>query len=384
MTKKVESKREEFLINIKKISELIGKYDKFFFYFSPDPDASGISVAFSLFLKQKNKDAFIYLPEGVDSNLDFLFDIATYNDIIILKKSEDVEKMIEKESPVFVVCDTPTRFLLPEFKKLTKLKDKYSPAESIEIDHHFGGDSEQIFEKSITLFSAANSCSEIFADYLMETEDDFEKSFPRNIVLSLLVGICFDTQFGKFLDDKINYDKWFGFLSERIKNITWDGSNLKSSEQIFDAINRISEAKESVLNYLTKSTDAKDGVGLLVVPEVGMYESLSPNGDSTCILSKVVSDLSNMVPEVSGKIGLLAFYNDSTELYYIKVRRSFVFKEYDLRLIEDILADVFGKNFIGGGGHPGAVSFRMNADNRKDFIKKAEIVRNKIVEAIKL
>jgi nanoRNase/pAp phosphatase (c-di-AMP/oligoRNAs hydrolase) len=383
MIKKVEFTRDEFLSGIQKIKDLIDNNSKFFFYFSPDPDAVGISIAFSLFLRNRNKECYIYLPEGFDQNLNFLFEIASYNSIIILRETESLEKIFSIKKPVIIICDTPTKFVLPNFEKILKMKNKYSLEQTVEIDHHFGGDSEQIFEKSISLFYKANSCCEIFADFLTQIEPDVNKAFPRNIVLNLLVGICFDTQVGKFVEDKENYDKWYDFLSKRLLDITAENSGyLKTSEEIFETISRMSETKFHILNNLVIDSKVINNVGMLVIPAIKMYESLSPNNDSTCIFSKVVSDLSDMIPEFAGKIGILAYYNDISDIYYLKIRRSFGFKSYDLRTAEILFKEIFGEEFIGGGGHPGAVSYRFKLKNRASFIEKAEKFHERLAEII--
>lgn len=389
MIKKQENTKEEFYGNISKIHEVFTNNDSFFYYFSPDPDAVGVSIAFALYLRQIHKDSTIFLPEGFDPNLDFLFDIAEYNKIKIIKQFEEAKKYLKKNKPVFIVCDTATHFLLPHFDELKDIKEKYCPKISIELDHHFGGDSEYIFENSITFFIKANSSCEILGELLetigKEKSQHIDKTFPRNIVLSLLIGICFDTQFGKFVIDKENYDKWFNFLSERLKEITYSNPKfLNSGTQVFEAINKMSETKMKILEDFVKKTRVIKDVGLLIMPPIGIYESLAPSGDSTCILSKIVSDLSNMIPEFSGKIGILTFFDNSSNIYFLKIRRSFGYKEYDLRELEAILTEIFGESYLGGGGHAGATSFRVNNIERNDYIEKIEEFHIRVSKVIYL
>jgi nanoRNase/pAp phosphatase (c-di-AMP/oligoRNAs hydrolase) len=369
MMKKTESNFEEFQENIKAVSVLLEKYSNYFFYFSPDPDAVGLSIAMSLYLKNMNKDCYIFLPEGFDTNLNFVFEIAKFNNIIIIRDIENVCQILSVKSPLFIISDTATRFLLPQYNRINECKEKYCPEESIEIDHHFGGDSEKIYSNSVPLFFKANSCCEILAEYLNAVEKNINLKFPRNIVLCLLVGICFDTQFGKFVANQPLYEKWFDFLSKRLTILTWENNLFRESKQIFVEITKMSENKLKVINDLLKTTAINNSVGLLILPDVKMEESLSKTGDSTCILSKIVSDLIDRVTEISGNIGVLSFYDNLQNLFFIKVRRSSNFKNYDLRNIEKLLIDYFDGEFQGGGGHPGAVSFRIKKIPRKEFIK---------------
>ncbi|HOJ64260.1 MAG TPA: hypothetical protein PLE45_07545 [Spirochaetota bacterium] len=391
MDDKRDLTKEEFFSNIEKIKEIIKKNRFFFFYFSPDPDAVGCSVAFSLYLRQHyNKECYIYLPEGFDQNLDFLFDIAVYNNINVIKEIDVIYELIVNKEPVFVCCDTPTHFLLPEFEKINKLRESTGQKDSIEIDHHFGGDSEKIFEESTPLFSLANSCCEIFSEFLnivgtkSNGEIDYNKFFPRNIVLSLLVGICFDTQFGKYVTNRELYEKWFYFLSDRLKWLTWGNPKyINNAEEVFATINKMSKTKQETLEKIAKKIKVINYTGLLLMPHIEKYESLAENKDSTCIFSKLITDLSNLVPERSGAVGILAFYDTVYKLYFYKIRRSLEFKEYDLREIEGILEEIFGAYFLGGGGHPGATSFRIAEIPREEFDEKTIIFHRKLSEVLK-
>ncbi len=219
--------KDLFIDNANKINEIIKKNKSFVFYFSPDPDAVGASVALALYIRSHRRECTIYLPDGFDKNLDFLFDIAIYNNINVVQDIDIVKSIIETKKAVIVSCDTPTHFLLPNNEQMLAFLDEKSEQTHIEIDHHFGADSEQTFRNAVTLFSKTNSCCEIIAEFftvicfdlhgltadeadekakeLSMNDIDFDKYFPRNIVLRLLVGICFDTHFGKFVNNKDSY-----------------------------------------------------------------------------------------------------------------------------------------------------------------------------------
>lgn len=390
MDRKRELSKEEFISNVEDIKDIIKKNKFFFFYFSPDPDAVGCSIAFALYLRQHNKECYIYLPGGFDRNLDFLFDIAVYNNINVIKEIDIIYELIVNKEPIFICCDTPTHFLLPEFDKINKLRVSTNQKNSIEIDHHFGGDSEQIFENSTPLYMIANSCCEIFSEFLVIAETksngeiDNNKVFPRNIVLSLLVGLCFDTQFGKYVTSRELYDKWFFFLSDRLKWLTWGNPKyINNAEEVFETINKMGKVKKETLDKVTSNIKVKNYIGLLIIPPIDKYESLADNKDSTCVFSKLLPDLSNIIPEKSGAVGILAFYDTVYKLYFYKIRRSLEFKEYDLRNLETILEEIFDAYFLGGGGHPGATSFRIAEIERKEFEEKTEIFHNRVSNLIK-
>ncbi len=386
---KLETEKDIIKNNLISTIKLIEDNDYYFFYFSPDPDAIGSSMALALYLASINKKCFILLPEQLDKNLNFISDIANYNKIKFISNKEEAEKLLHK-SPVIIISDTPTHYLLPFFDVLDKkfhIRDNYPNI--IEIDHHFKGDSEQISHNSLTFYINCNSACEIIAEFLAymsitkTNTMDWDKYFPRNIILCLLVGICFDTQFGKFIHNQEYFDKWFNPLSERLKQQTWNNERyLSSSRHVFEAINRMSDEKNRILNKITSKTFVLANIGLLLMPPVNKYQSLSEKNDSTCVFSKLIQDISNIIPEISGKVGIFCYFDEIASMYYIKMRRSSTYSIYDLRSFESVLSSIFKGDFIGGGGHEGATSFRVSNIERYDFTVKINEFHKKVVKII--
>lgn len=377
MIKKIKISDEVFYKNIQKIQTIMNKNLNFIFYFSYDPDAVGSSIALALYLKKIKKDCYIYQPDPIDQNLNFLIDMAIYNGIKIIKSSGKLSNILIKKMPVFVICDTPTHFLLPDFEKINSLKKELNLNNSIEIDHHFGGDSELIFKDSIILFREANSTCEIIAHFLetIGKDDkgniDFEITFPRNIVLSLLVGICFDTQLGKFITNDRIYNKWFEFLSNRLDWLTWGNpDNLSSAAKVFERINRMNTNRKRIIKKLVKKTVIKNKVGLLFIPFYEKYQSLCDDYDPSCIFAKMIPDIANKTTDYSGAIGIVVFFDTINKIYYIKMRRAQKFKKYDLRNTQQILKEIFKADYLGGGGHEGATSYRIAFMERDVFTEK--------------
>ncbi len=379
MTIKVKNSEKEFYKNIKKIQSIVNDKENFLFYFSYDPDAIGSSIALSLFLRKKNKECFIYLPETFDPNLSFLLDITLHNNIKIIKESTKIIQLIKKKLPVIITCDTPSHFLLPDFEEINSLLNKLNLKDSIEIDHHFGGDSEQIFNDSIPIFKEANSTCEIIANIFEiigkdeKGNIDLEFVFPRNVILSLLVGICFDTQMGKFITNNRIYNKWIDFLSNRLDWLTWGNpKNLNNAVKVFETINKMNTNRKKIIKSLVKKTSVINKVGLLIIPNYEKYQSLCDNNDPSCIFSKIIPDITNKTAEYSGAVGIVVFLDTVLNIFYIKIRRAQKFKKFDLRNTQLLLKEIFMDDYLGGGGHEGATSYRIAFIEREVFIEKIE------------
>ena len=389
MIKKVKNSEEEFYSNIKDIQNIIENNNTFLFYFSYDPDAIGASIAISLFLKRNNKESYIYLPETIDPNLYFLTKILSYNSIKIIKNINKLNQLINKKKPVIITCDTPTHYLLPDFDNIDTLYKKLKLKDTIEIDHHFGGDSEQIFKDSTILFREANSTCEIVANLFeiigkdKKGNLDLEISFPRNTILCLLVGICFDTQMGKFITNKRIYNKWIDFLSNRLEWLTWGNpKNLNNANKVFETINKMNSNRKRVIKNLVKKTSIVNKVGLLIIPKHDKYKSLCEKNDPSCIFVKIIPDITNKATEYSGAIGIVTFYDTILNIYYIKIRRAQKFKKYDLRNTQHFLKNIFKDAYIGGGGHEGATSYRIANIEKDDFVEKVKKFHKKLSSTI--
>jgi len=151
---------------------------------------------------------------------------------------------------------------------------------------------------------------------------------------------------------------------------------------VFDTINHMNDAKKKALEKYEKKIITDKGVGLLIMPKVDKYESLSKTKDSTCVFCKLVGDFSNLVPDIAGAIGIFTFYDTAYQLYYVKIRRSAQFKLYDLRQTEALFNEVFKAYFLGGGGHEGASSFRIADIGRLNYVRKIKLLYKKLVEQV--
>jgi nanoRNase/pAp phosphatase (c-di-AMP/oligoRNAs hydrolase) len=83
----------------------------------------------------------------------------------------------------------------------------------------------------------------------------------------------------------------------------------------------------------------------------------------TDVIVTVVKYTANILADESGYLSLIAFYDDPerSDLIQLRMRRSHSYKDLDLR---SVIAH-FG--FTNGGGHEGAVGFRLPKSEVADF-----------------
>ena len=106
------------------------------------------------------------------------------------------------------------------------------------------------------------------------------------------------------------------------------------------------------------------------------------NNDPSCIFVKIIPDITNKATEYSGAIGIVGFFDTILNIYYIKIRRSQKFKKYDLRNTQIFLKNIFKNDYLGGGGHEGATSYRIANIERDEFIEKIKKFHKKLSSII--
>ena len=384
--------------HLDRAAALLADHRTFLFSADIDPDSVGSMLSLALYLKSLDKEVYLIISQGLGENLDYLAQIIEYNAIPVLRSQEDIAR-IRDEVEAVVFCDTANTKLVPFYPFLWEhILCRGVPV--LEIDHHFGADSEKMTDHAVALFRKANATTEIIAELLRtvhkrhhpETPDPL---FQRNIVLSLITGILGDTVGGRVVPFKDRYEYWIHRLGHSLReNTRWRKHNGKRRgddrdtkfghpEQIHQYLNRLSREQEVCLELLRRRIVEDGGIeslNLLNSTHSQLCDTCRPF--HTSWFSDIMFYLLNTIPERSGKIGLVYFHGKNAEdkdCIYIKMRRSERWPQIDLRHAEMDIRTVFVGKYMGGGGHPGAVSFRIHPHDETEFLTKFE----KVTDALK-
>jgi nanoRNase/pAp phosphatase (c-di-AMP/oligoRNAs hydrolase) len=376
--------------NLREAVALINSSNSFLFSGDIDPDSLGSMLSLSLYLNQLEKKVFLIIPEPLKANLNFFEKIIHYNSIRILRTQEEIDT-VKDEIEAVIFCDTANNKLVPFYHYIAKHILSRKP-NVIEIDHHFGADSEELTSLGTKLFRNANANTEIIGNVLEKIYDkNPERPNPfsqRNIILGLITGILCDTVGGKVIHYKEDYDHWMQKLGNQLKNITrWRDSDKRrtvdcrtskfgDATQVLDYLNKLTEVQESCLNLFNTRIETKGAVGFLnLLPST--YQAL--NGTSQSFKSDWFVDILGLllssVPEQSGHAGVIIFEGKNAEAQdciFIKIRRAVDFGGVDLRTGEDKIKELFGDLYMGGGGHAGSVSFRIHRLEEKELLARLE------------
>ena len=230
---------EAWVGNLDRAVSLVGGKENFLFCGDIDPDSVGSMVSLALFLRLMDKQASVILPNGLSENLNYLISILNHNSIRILKTENEIKNLGSNVEAV-IICDTANAKLVPFYSVLLE-EFVEKNVQVIEIDHHFGADSEAVTEGGIKLFREANATTEIIGELLQNLARKFPETVnpfsQRNILIGLITGLLGDTAGGKAIPFRKDFDYWMKKLGRGLtQNTRWrrakdgrpgDGKNSK-------------------------------------------------------------------------------------------------------------------------------------------------------------
>ena len=397
MKPKVPTPADLWNENLEHAAQVIQSHETFLFSADIDPDSVGSMMSLALYLRMLGKEVYLVISNSLGENLSFIEQMIEYNGIHTLRNTDEIAGIRNRIDAV-IFCDTANTKLVPFFPFIWQhVLSRKIPI--IEIDHHFGADSEKLSENGVTLFRHANATTEITGDLLKKLHEKYpETPHPfnqRNIVISILTGLLGDTGGGRVVPYKQSYVQWVGNMGNKLKrNTRWRKPNgvrrgddkktkFGSPGQIVEHLNRLSEEQEFCIEALKKRVVAEGKVCLL-----NLLNSTYSQVKDFCQpynspwFSNILNYLLDEIPDKTGKVGLIYFHGKNAEdkdCIYIKMRRAFDFSGIDLRTTECQLKEIFGLKYMGGGGHPGAVSFRVHPHDENEFLAKF----NQLVDSIK-
>jgi len=369
---------------VKNISKEIFEKQSFLLLGHKEPDADCIAslVAFALILSKFNKEVAIFLVEPVIEQLEYLLAICKYNYIKVIS---DIHADVPSNVSSVVVLDTPKPEMIMTNASVARVLADPS-VRKIEIDHHIGADANYTGDPGYRLVSNASSTCEIIGYLSLKlslnpvAQIDGEEFFSRNLALSILTGIVGDSQMGKYL--KTKKERWyyniFSTLFDRllVEKTTRGGKNLRSMENIFDVIQSLSRQEEECYLAMKKHLEKAPSIHSIVLGSRDSEELFHHYGDEIIVnVSKAVAD---ELSEASTKLGLVAYYDAPrlSDLIQFRLRRSSKYAKLDLRTVITRLG------ITSGGGHPGAIGFRIKKSEVADITAYSKELLRQIQELL--
>jgi nanoRNase/pAp phosphatase (c-di-AMP/oligoRNAs hydrolase) len=349
---------------------------------SPDDDCIGALISFALLLHMFYKDVVIYLGGQTHERFRYLLEICKYNSIRIIGPGMPAPPKID----TIVLCDTPKPSMIeinPENAHLLRDPDVLK----IEIDHHIGADSEYFGDEGVRLVTEASSASELIGHILMKLRlrKDLLESyqitelFPRNMVLAILTGIIGDSNMGQYLKsprEKKYYQIFSSLFNDLLTKRTVKASNFFTMEQVHMELQKLSANEEGCFQYMMDRKRFSPSIGYVSLSESSTSE-LYANFNEDTIVSTARS-VADSLAEESSFLGMVAYYDnpERSDLIQFRIRRSGNYKKFDLRQLLALFS------ISNGGGHEGAIGFRVPRKDVSDYDAYVEKLVAGIEEAL--
>ena len=334
---------------------------------SPDEDCIASMVAVGLLLSKMQKRVLICTATEIPVHFRYLLEICRFNSIEVNTGCDRLKDGID----TVVICDTPKPSMIEATPAIQRLLSR-TDVVKIEIDHHLDADSKYAGNDGYCLVDAASSASELVG-YLgckMSSRKDIVRRFDihdvfsRNIVLTILTGIVGDTQMGKIIKSKRErrfYDTFSGMFNRLLAEKTTKQTNFNNMEQVYTELRSLSASQEELYNELMEARRCSPSVCYTVLDEAASQNVYSRFELDTVI--SVARAIADELAEESGKLSMVAYYDhaNASALVQFRMRRSRSYHDIDLRkLLEDLQIE-------NGGGHEGAIGFRVPKTEVKDF-----------------
>ena len=257
----------------------------------------------------------------------------------------------------------------------------------IEIDHHIGADSGYFGDEGYRLVTEASSASELIGHILLKLERrpdllvryQIGELFSRNLVLAVLTGIIGDSHMGQYLKSRRErryYEIFSTMFNDMLSKKTVKKSNFFTMDEVFGELQKLSAAEAGCYLAMWERRRFSSSMAFVVLGEETMGPLHAANDGETIVsTARAVADA---LAEESGKLGLVAYYDDpgKSDLVQFRIRRAAVWKKYDLRGLLTLLA------IENGGGHEGAIGFRLPRGEVSDLDAVVEGMVRKIEAAI--
>jgi len=348
-----------------RIGDTILERDTFLLLGHKDPETDCIAslVSLALLINSFHKEVTIYLAGPPAAHFTYLLAICKYSGISV------VHGKLPKNASFSVVAllDTAKPTMLTINDEISALL-KDSSVRKIEIDHHQGTDSWYAGDEGYCLVCEACSTCELIGYLMLKLvghKDKYEElALTRNLLLAILTGIIGDSQMGKYLKtrrEKLYYRLFTGLFDEIMGEKSQGSKRLSSMEAVFDVIQNFSVREKHCFEALMEMKHTDKSIHYICVDSAKSKELFESYGDELIVnVSKAAVD---KLAENCGKLGLVAYYDDPARSDFVqfRLRRSAQCLNVDLR---SVLAGLKMEN---GGGHPGAVGFRVKKNTISDI-----------------
>ncbi len=344
-----------------------------------DDDCMAALIAFSSILSKFSVKTTVAMSPNSRSDYSILID-AILNDYIQIAETPGD---LDSDYDAIIVLDTPKSSML-------EFRDQIHPLISreniivMEIDHHLEADGAYIGDEGYRLVDIASSTCELIGRFALSLAKrhqllkkfQIKEVLTRVLITAILIGIAGDSQDGKFLKGLgQKYRYWrFKKLHARASRRIGQGTDIPSYKEISHELSAEHDSEESCYQEFLQHKQSRDMISWIALNEQESNTLNKSYGIET--VQSVARTCANTLAEESGYMSLIAYYDDASmsDLIQLRMRRSEKFKGLNLKeVIEQF-------DFVKGGGHEGAIGFRLSRNKVEKYEKFIDNIINSVLE----
>ncbi|OQX29943.1 MAG: hypothetical protein B0D92_01040 [Spirochaeta sp. LUC14_002_19_P3] len=352
---------------------------------NPDEDCIASMAAFALLCCKFSRQVSIVIDSSCREKHAHLLDICRQYPIKIIESPEQLGNNYD----TVAVFDTPKLTML-EYKDHIKAIMQKENVKVLEVDHHLEADGTYIGDENYRLVDNVSSSSELVGHIAMKLSKKkhfleqygIANIFCQDFLLAVLIGILSDTQHGKFMNTErekrhLKYFRELFDKSRSSKAIEHTGSRKAAIKAIEYGMAILTEQEEACYHYILQYKKFNSKISWIAMNEQES-DSLAEQFGTT-IIPDVARYAANILAEESNYVSLIAYYDKKPEgeLIQLRMRRSKNYRVLDLRKIIEYF------QIKNGGGHEGAIGFRLPSSSLKnfdEFINDIVLYTTKIIE----
>jgi hypothetical protein len=184
-------------------------------------------------------------------------------------------------------------------------------------------------------------------------------------------------QYLKSRREKKYYQIFSAMFNEMLSRRTTKRTNFFTMDEVFSELQKLSSHEQGCFGYMLERKKLSGSISLVALSTEEMEPLYAGCDDDTIVsTARVIADT---LAEESGKLGLVAYYDNPSrsDLVQFRLRRAGGWKKYDLRGL------LTRFSIANGGGHEGAIGFRIPRAQIPDFRGYVSSLLEGIEEAIR-
>ena len=350
-----------------------------------DEDCVSAMLAIALLLRKFDKYVTIYIKDRFPPSLAFFQNICEYNEIELTINSTD---SITKPDVIFIL-DTPKPDMIAANGCIYDFLNTPS-IPKLEVDHHFDSDAAYIGDPNYCLVLYASSTCEILCRicYKLATHPEIrqrysiEELYSRNLVLTLLTGMLGDAKMGNYISnphDKEVFDYFSNHLNLMLRISTHSEGRTKkieSMERLLDVMETTDAETEKIYHTIIDRAKYTGHIGTIILSEDesnAFFESIE-----YAQFTGMIKEATNAIAEKVGGVGISAYYDSPGKSNKIqcRIRASETARGINLHPV------LTHFKITDGGGHPGAIAFRLPRESGSSLYTLLEDIQSFIKQNI--